>query len=194
MFLLCCSEYISIIGLMLLSSGLYGKRTLSSWQDPAVRLPDLQAVTSSSWLFISLASHQSLRPPRRLSNAMSFSILCPQGVLRQPNTEGCAGRLLVWFYGEQSCMWVAPDQMELLGSYQDLAFGLRMTALRHWGRKQLKCALLLSFGCYASESERPPRRGCLACFDLQMHAQLGSLGPAPQQPYCADKCWPQQSR
>ena len=37
-------------------------------------------------------------------------------------------------------MWVAPEQMELLGSYQDMAFGLRLTALRHWGRKQLKCA------------------------------------------------------
>ena len=46
----------------------------------------------------------------------------------------------MWFYGEQSCMWVAPEQMELLGSYKDLTFGLRLTALRHWGRKQLKCA------------------------------------------------------
>lgn len=63
-------------------------------------------------------------------------------LLSKPKTMGCTGRLLVWFYGEQSCMWVAADQMELLGSYQDLAFGLRLTALRHWGRKQLKCALL----------------------------------------------------
>ena len=58
------------------------------------------------------------------------------------DTGMCAtGRLLVWFYGEQSCMWVAPEHMEPLGSYQDLFFGLRLTALRHWGRKQLKCAL-----------------------------------------------------